>query len=92
MTQCIAVRTRCVCSIRSTKPGRSPDPASGIYGYDVGDIAADEWLNSKDFNAGSYRNVCREAVVGFPSSRTRLEMVTSDPIQANQTVNVVGSF
>ena len=67
------------------------DPAGGIYGYDVGDIAADEWLNyTKDFDAGSYEVYLRESVVGFPQADSTSELVTGDPSQPNQTVNHVG--
>ncbi len=75
------------------QPRPQYDPSSGIYGYDVMDIAADEWLNyTKDFDTGNYEVYLRESIVGFPEADSALELVTSDPTQTNQTVNVLGSF
>ncbi|MHB8521326.1 MAG: hypothetical protein ACYDH9_11300 [Limisphaerales bacterium] len=75
------------------QPRPQYDASSSIYGYDVGDIAADEWLNyTKDFAAGNYEVYLRESIVGFPEADSTLELVTSDPTQTNQTVNAVGSF
>lgn len=69
------------------------DPNVGIYGYDVIDIAADEWLDyTRVFDPGSYEVYLREAIVGFPEADSVLELVTSDPTQTNQTVSLVGSF
>jgi hypothetical protein len=69
------------------------DPSAGMYGYDVLDIAADEWFNyTKDFDPGTYEVYLRESVVGFPEADSVLELVTSDPTQTNQTVSVLGSF
>lgn len=69
------------------------DPASGIFGHDVLDIAADEWLNyTKDFDPGNYEVYLRESIVGFPEADSILELVTSDPTQTNQTVSALGSF
>lgn len=69
------------------------DPGSAVYGYDVDDIAADEWLNyTKDFVPDNYEVYLRESIVGFPEADSSLELVTSDPSQTNQTLSVLGSF
>ena len=75
------------------QPRPQYDASAGIYGYDVTDIAADEWLNyTKDFAPGSYEVYLRESIVGFPEADSVLELVTSDPSQTNQTVSPLGSF
>jgi hypothetical protein len=75
------------------QPRSKYNPDGGTYGYDVIDIAADEWLNyTKNFVAGSYEVYLRESVVGFPEADSVLELVTSDPTQPNQTVSSLGSF
>jgi hypothetical protein len=75
------------------QPRPQYDPSIGIYGYDVLDIAADEWLNyTKDFDAGNYEVYLRESIVGFPEADSELQLVTSDSTQTNQTVSSLGSF
>jgi hypothetical protein len=65
----------------------------GVYDYDVGDIAAGEWMNyTRNFTAGWYEVYLREAIVGFATAESVLEQVTSDPTQPGQTVKVLGSF
>lgn len=65
----------------------------GIYDYDVGDIAAEEWMNyTRTFAAGSYEVYLREAVVGFALAESVLEQVTGDPTQPDPAVKVLGSF
>jgi hypothetical protein len=65
----------------------------GIYDYDVGDIAANEWMNyTRNFTAGWYEIYLREAIIGFANAESVLEQVTGDPTQPNQTVKVLGSF
>jgi hypothetical protein len=67
--------------------------AASVYDYDVGDIAAGEWLNyTRTFPPGSYQVYLREALVNMASGESVLEQVTSDPTQANQTTKIVGSF
>ncbi len=69
------------------------NPEGGIYDYDVGDIAADEWQNfTRDFTAGSYEVYLREAIVNFAQAESVLEEVTSNPAQPDQTTRVLGSF
>lgn len=69
------------------------DPINGIYGYDVLDIAADEWLNyTRDFAPGNYEVYLRESIVGFPEADSVLEMVSGDTSTTNQTVSLLGSF
>ena len=64
-----------------------------IFDYDVGDLAAGEWMNyTRDFTAGTYEVYLREAVVNLPTADSILEQVTSDPAQPGQTVKVLGSF
>ncbi len=69
------------------------DNAQFVYDYDVGDVAAGEWLNyTRTFTTGSYEVYLREAVVNLTASESVLELVTSDPTQPGQTVSVLGSF
>lgn len=65
----------------------------GVYDYDVGDLAADEWMNyTRDFPTGSYEVYLREAVVNFARADSVLELVTGNRTQPNQTVRLLGSF
>ena len=67
--------------------------AAGIYDYDVGDIAAGEWLNfTRTFPAGTFQIYLREALRNGTQIETVLEEVTSDRTQENQTTRVIGSF
>jgi hypothetical protein len=67
--------------------------AAGIYDYDVGDIAAGEWLNyTRTFPAGTYQVYLREALRNGTQIETVLEEVTSDRTLENQTTQVIGSF
>ena len=64
-----------------------------VFDYDVGDLAAGEWMNyTRDFTTGTYEVYLREAVVNLPRGDSILEQVTSDPTQAGQTVKSIGSF
>jgi hypothetical protein len=66
---------------------------AGVYDYDVGDIAAGEWLNyTRTFPAGSYEVYLREALANLATGESVLEQVTSDPSQTGQTTKVLGSF
>jgi hypothetical protein len=65
----------------------------GIYGYDIGDIETDEWLNyTHDFAAGTYEVYLRQSIVTIAEGKTDLEKVTSDPALPNQTLSPLGSF
>lgn len=67
--------------------------AAGIYDYDVGDVAAGEWLNyTRTFPAGTYEIYLREALRNGTQIETILEEVTSDRTLENQTTRVLGSF
>lgn len=69
------------------------DPEAGVYDYDVGDIAAGEWLNyTREVPAGTYEVYLREAVINFATADSVLEQVTGDPHQPDQTTQVVGTF
>lgn len=75
------------------QPRAKYDPNISVYGYDVGEISADEWLNyTREFTAGNYEVYLREAVVNFLQADSTLELVTSDATQPNQTVSSLGSF
>ncbi|HVV73246.1 MAG TPA: hypothetical protein VHI52_17370, partial [Verrucomicrobiae bacterium] len=75
------------------QPRPKYDPNNLISGYDVIDIAADEWLNyTRDFEPGNYEVYLREAVVGFPEADSLLELVGGDVTTTNQTVSSLGSF
>jgi hypothetical protein len=64
-----------------------------VFDYDVGDVAAGEWLNyTRNFVSGSYEIYLREALVNGTQIETALEEVTSDPAQPNQTTVPLGSF
>ncbi len=67
--------------------------AATVYDYDVGDIVANEWLNyTRTFEGGSYQVYLRESVVNIPQVQADLELVTSDPAAADQTVKKLGTF
>lgn len=58
-----------------------------VFDYDVGDIAAGEWLvYTHDFAAGSYEVYLRESLLNMTSGESVLEQVTGD------TPKVLGSF
>lgn len=66
---------------------------AGVFDYDIGDIAAGEWLNyTHTFPAGSYEVYLRQAVANLPTAESVLEKVTSDRTQENQTTELLGSF
>ena len=67
--------------------------AAGVYDYDVGDIAAGEWMNyTRNFPIGSYEVYLRESVANMATGESVLELVTGDRTQPNQTVSLRGSF
>ena len=67
--------------------------AAGVYDYVVGDIATGEWLNyTHQFTPATYEVYLRQSIVNMPSGESVLELVTSDPIQPNQSTRVLGSF
>jgi hypothetical protein len=58
-----------------------------VFDYDVGDVAAGEWLNfTRDFAAGSYEVYLREGLLLMDNGRCELQRVTA------QNTNVLGSF
>lgn len=64
-----------------------------VHDYDVGDIAAGEWLNyTKTFPAGAYEVYLRQAVYNLTTAETVLEKVVSDPAQPDQVTQLLGSF
>lgn len=66
---------------------------AGVYDYDVGDIAAGEWLHyTRTFSAGAYEVYLRQALSNMASGESVLELVTGDRTQANPTTRVLGSF
>ena len=66
---------------------------SSVYDYDVGDLAAGEWMNyTREFATGTYEVYLREAVVNLPHGDSVLEQVTGDATQPDQTVKTIGSF
>lgn len=68
-------------------------PEFEVFDYDVGDIAAGDWMNyTRNFPAGSYEVYLRQAVVNMASGESVLEMVTGDHTQTQQTVKPLGSF
>ncbi len=70
-----------------------PDNVNGVYDYDVGDLATDEWMNyTRTFGAGSYEVYLREAVANLDRGESVLELVTGDRTQPAQTTRVLGSF
>ncbi len=67
--------------------------AAGVYDYDVGDIAAAEWLNfTRTFAPGSYQVYLRQALANMASGESILEQVTGDPTQPDPGTRVLGSF
>ncbi|MEW6157256.1 MAG: hypothetical protein AB1813_07470 [Verrucomicrobiota bacterium] len=67
--------------------------ASGVYDYDVGDIAEGEWLNyTRTFPPGSYEVYLREALANMATGDSVLEQVTGDRTQPGQSVRLLGSF
>lgn len=58
-----------------------------VFDYDVGDIAAGEWLMyTRDFSPGSYEVYLRESLLNMTSGESVLEQVVGD------TTKVLGSF
>jgi len=67
--------------------------ALDVYDYDVGDIAAGEWLNyTRNFPTGFYEVYLRQSVVNMASGESVLERVTGDRTQPNAAASVLGSF
>jgi hypothetical protein len=68
-------------------------PDAEVYDYDVGDIAANEWMNyTRTVPAGTYAVYLREAIYNMSTADSLLELVTSDPSQPDQTTRQLGSF
>jgi len=67
--------------------------AAFVFDYDVGDIAANEWLNfTRTFPTGHYEVYLRQSLANMSSGESTLELVTSDRAQTNQTTSLLGSF
>jgi len=67
--------------------------AAQIYDYDLKDIAQGEWLNyTHTFAPGSYEVYLRQSIVNVTTAQASLELVTSDPTQADQATKPLGSF
>lgn len=65
----------------------------GVYDYDVGDLAAGEWLHyTRNFATGTYAVYLRQAVINLAQAESVLELVTGDRTQPNPTAKVLGSF
>ncbi len=65
----------------------------GVWDYDVGDIAAGEWMNyTRNFASGTYEVYLREALANMQTGESVLEKVTGDRTQPDQTTEVLGSF
>ena len=78
-------------TIDTARAGFTPD--LGVYDYDVGDLAAGEWLNyTRSFATGTYAVYLRQAVVNLAQAESVLELVTGDRTQPGQAVKVLGSF
>lgn len=66
--------------------------AAGVYDYDVGDIAAGEWLNyTRTFPSGTYEVYLRETLRNGTQVEAVLETV-SNPTEENQSTRLLGSF
>ena len=64
-----------------------------VYDYDVGDIAANEWMNyTRDFPSGAYEVYLREALANLATADSVLEQVISDPAVEDQAVKSLGTF
>jgi hypothetical protein len=67
--------------------------SSSVFDYDVGDVAAGEWLNyTRTFPAGTYEVYLRESLVNGTQIQTDLAEVTGDPAQPNPATRSLGSF
>jgi hypothetical protein len=65
--------------------------ASGIYDYDIGELAAGEFLNyTRTFTPGSYEVYLRESLFNTGRAEAILEQLTGSAAQP--TVTVLGSF
>jgi hypothetical protein len=61
-------------------------PAS-VFDYDIGDIAAGEWLNyTRSFPAGNYNVYLRESLVNGTQAKAQLQQVTAS------ATNTLGTF
>lgn len=66
---------------------------NGVWDYDVGDIAADEWLQfTRQFATGSYQVYLRQALANMGTGESLLELVTGDRTQPNAASQLLGSF
>ena len=66
---------------------------AGVYDYDVGDVAAGEYLNyTRTFAVGTYEVYLRQSYVNLAQGEAVLERVTGDRTQPNPTTQILGSF
>ncbi len=64
-----------------------------VFDYDVGDIAAGEWLQfTRQFASGTYEVYLREALANMASGESVLELVTGDRTQPDAASQALGSF
>jgi len=62
----------------------------GVYDYEVGDLAVDDWMNyTRDFSAGSYEVYLRESVVNLEKADSVLEEV---PPPGGGAPKLLGTF
>jgi hypothetical protein len=66
---------------------------AGVYDYDVGDLAADEWLQyTRDFPAGSYEVYLRQSLLNIVNAESHLLLVTGDRTQPDAATQFLGTF
>jgi len=69
------------------------DPNNLVFDYDVGDIAAGEWLQyTRQFASGNYQVYLRQALANMATGESVLELVTGDRTQPDAASQVLGSF
>lgn len=67
--------------------------AAGVYDYDIGDIAAGEWLNyTRTIPSGTYEVYLRETLRNGTQIETALETVVGSASEENQSTRPLGSF
>ncbi|HOW65252.1 MAG TPA: hypothetical protein P5186_28615 [Candidatus Paceibacterota bacterium] len=66
---------------------------SGVFDYDVGDLAADEWIQyTRDFPAGSYEVYLRQSLLNIVNAESHLQLVTGDRTQPDAATQFLGTF
>lgn len=67
--------------------------ANQIFDYDIGEIAAGEFLNyTRQFPAGSYEVYLRASLFNTPQAEAALEKVVGSATAPGQSTTVLGSF